>query len=141
MSGHARHGQHGTPLYGRWHGMRQRTSNPRHRYYSNYGGRGITVCDRWNSFENFAADMGPTFSPELELDRIDNDGPYSPENCRWATRRQQQRNRRGNRILTLAGRSQSVADWADELGVKANTLHARLYKGWPVERVLTEGVR
>ena len=89
-------------------------------------------------FESFASDMGPTFSPELELDRIDVNGNYEPGNCRWVARVAQQRNRRNNRILTFAGRSQTVVEWAEEIGVKANTIQTRLRRGWPIERVLLE---
>lgn len=136
------HGQTGTPLYRRWQAMIQRTSNSSHPFYEYYGGRGIKVCDRWReSFEAFAADMGPSFSPDLELDRIDTNGDYEPSNCRWATRTQQARNARSNRRLTFRGHTMTVSEWAETLGLNASTIRARLNKhGWPVERALTTGV-
>ncbi|NUP53400.1 MAG: hypothetical protein HOW97_39675 [Catenulispora sp.] len=119
--------------------MLSRTGNPKNSEYHNYGGRGITVCDQWRSYENFAADMGQTFSPELELDRTDVDGPYSPENCRWATRAEQQRNKRTNHAITWRGRTLVVTDWAELLGLKPNTVVHRLRRGWTVDRALTTG--
>lgn len=133
------HGGTGTPLYARWRAMLQRVDNPNSTEWHNYGGRGIAVCDEWQSFEAFARDMGPTFEPHLELDRIDVDGNYEPSNCRWATRIQQQNNRRTNHRVTWDGRTLTVAEWAELLGIKANTLLYRLRRGWSVERALTTG--
>ena len=91
------HGQNGTPTWNTWHTMRQRCLNPNATGYKNYGGRGITVCDRWqHSFENFLADMGER-PAGLGIDRIDNNAGYSPENCRWVTPKQNCQNRRTNK--------------------------------------------
>ena len=102
-----------------------------------WGDRGITVCDRWRTFENFLADMGPR--PEgMTLDRIDNNGNYEPSNCRWATWRQQHRNRRNNRSLTAHGETMLVCEWAELLGVRASLLMQRIYKfGWSEEDAVT----
>lgn len=134
-----KHGQRGTPLYQRWKGMLQRTGNPNSPDYPRYGGRGIAVCERWMSFENFAADMGSTFRDGLTLERIDVNANYSPENCTWATRAEQQRNRRNNRTLTWRGQTMILAAWEESLGLKPGRLSDRLRRGWSVERALTTG--
>lgn len=109
--------------------------------YARYGGRGISVCDRWRKFEQFAEDMGESFKPGLTLDRIDVNGDYEPGNCRWATHKEQQRNTTRNRVLTWGGRSLTVAEWAEELGINRTTIGVRLHRGWPVERVLSASGR
>lgn len=117
--------------------MRQRCLNPNNSRYSEWGGRGITVCERWASFDNFLADMGEVPSPQHTLDRLDPDGNYEPDNCRWATRSEQQRNRRDSRKLTFKERTQSIYDWAEETGLPAYVIRNRTKAGWPVEAILT----
>lgn len=117
--------------------MIERCTNPNDQQYERYGGRGIKVCERWRKFENFLADMGEP-PPGLQIDRIDNEGDYCSSNCRWATRVQQARNKRNNRVIEYRGRAQPLAAWAEETGLNANTIRHRLNLGWSVERALTE---
>ena len=124
--------------YGVWAGMRGRCANPNDTSYPNYGGRGITICAEWDDFAVFHAwAMTSGYRKGLTLDRIDNDGPYAPDNCRWANRKTQSRNRRGRRYLTLNGRTRMVAEWAEEIGLSTNALLMRLRIGWSVEKALT----
>jgi hypothetical protein len=140
VHGAARAGKR-TRMYSIWLSMNSRCTNPRVHHWDRYGGRGITVCERWRrSFENFLADMGEP--PDgCTLDRIDNDGPYSPENCRWATQAEQRRNTSRARLLTYQDRTQPEVEWAEELGIGVGTLRSRINRGWTVERSLTQPVR
>lgn len=124
-----------------WRDMRARCTNPKWWLYRYYGARGITVCDRWMaSFKNFFDDMGRR--PEgMQLDRIDNSKGYGPDNCRWATRAEQQRNTRQTRHITYQGQTQCLADWAKQAGMAPNALGSRLKLGWTMERAMTEPVR
>ncbi len=128
------HGMSRTVLYQRWRAMLDRTGRSEGAEYHNYGGRGITVCPRWRQFEAFAADMGPTFSPGLELDRIDVNGHYEPSNCRWITKREQQLNKRTNHRVEWRGETRTIQEWSEILGIKPNTLVHRLRRDWGVER-------
>jgi hypothetical protein len=132
----------GTSIYKTWCGFRKRCNDPGDKNYGNYGGRGITVCDRWNnSFENFYADMGSR-PPGMTLDRRDNDGPYSPENCRWATKLEQTRNRRVTNFVTHQGITLPLPEWCERAGVDYETTHNRLFKhGWSLEKALSAPVR
>lgn len=119
--------------------MRQRCLNPRSRNYEFWGGRGIRICDRWGRFENFLADMGE-MPAGMSLDRIDVNGNYSPENCRWATHTEQMNNRRNNRMIEFQGERLSLAEWARRVGVKYHTLMARLDMGMSIERAFSTGM-
>lgn len=125
-----------------WSKLKARCLNPRNPKYPEYGGRGITVCERWqgrDGFLHFFADLGPKPSAEHSIDRIDNDGPYSPENCRWATPAEQGRNTRRNQFVTHEGDTKTITDWARERGLRYGTIRWRLAAGWPVERALAPG--
>lgn len=119
-----------------WQAMLNRCRNKNVVNYQDYGGRGISVCDRWHSFDNFFLDMGPC-GKEMSIDRIDTNGNYEPGNCRWATRAQQARNTRRNRILELNGVSKCLVEWASDLGIDQASLRERLEK-WPLEIALTK---
>lgn len=130
-----------TPEYRAWAQMMTRCNNPNADKYAYYGGRGIKVCDRWQKFENFLADMGVKPSKGHSVERKNNDGDYCPENCRWATKKEQSSNRRSNTLVTYQGRTQTLKQWAEEIGMKYATLHARIsIRGWSVERSFTEPV-
>jgi len=137
------HGQSGaikTQVYTAWDNMRKRCSNPRRKDYHNYGGRGITVCERWNSFELFFADMGNPPSKEHSLDRIDNNGPYCPENVRWATKSQQMNNRSDSRYLTHDGTTATAAEWSRIIKLTSQVIRKRLRLGWSTAEALTTAV-
>jgi hypothetical protein len=124
-------------LYGTWHHMHQRCKNPKTKQYSDYGGRGITVCERWNSIANFMEDMLPTHVKGLTLDRIDNDKGYSPENCKWSTHIEQRRNMRKNINITIEGRTQCLTAWCLELDVNYFMVNQRIRTGKdPVQALL-----
>jgi hypothetical protein len=134
-------GKSRTPEYGSWHAMIGRCTKPDNDCFEYYGGRGITVCDRWlTSFENFLTDMGPKPSLHHTIERIDNNKGYEPGNCKWATLSEQARNRRDNVLLEHDEKVQCLAAWADDLGIKQTTLRMRLKRGWSAERILTTPV-
>lgn len=119
-----------SPTYVTWNKMKQRCLNSNHKHYGHYGGRGITVCERWLSFDNFLADMGER--PEgMSLDRIDVNGNYEPGNCRWASHRQQLGNTRATRWIEYRGKPTCLTHLADSLDINPVTLRNRIIKGWP----------
>lgn len=140
--GHKRHGKT-SKEYVTWRGMIARCTNANDLAYINYGGRGIHVCKRWlDSFEAFFADVGPAPSPSHEIDRYpDQNGGYTPTNVRWATVAEQARNKRNNRLLTLAGETMCVAAWAERTGLCYRTILRRKSLGWTDEQTLTRPVR
>lgn len=133
--GHSVNGK-STTTFNIWMGMFARCHSPTSPAYKRYGGRGIKVCRRWNKFENFLSDMGERPSRAHSLDRINNDGGYSPSNCRWATRAQQNRNRSNNQWLTIDGKTAIITDWAVATGVGDGTIRWRLAHGWSPEKAI-----
>lgn len=123
--------------YHSWDAMQRRCNNPRCSQYPNYGGRGISVCERWSaSFEDFLADMGSRPSPKHSLDRIDVNGNYEPTNCRWATVTEQGNNRRTNKQITYNGETRTYAEWERYLNWPPGTIGSRIRLGWSQERAL-----
>ena len=128
-------------LYDVWAHMKQRCLNPKDQSYSRYGGRGITICDEWlesQAFCSWAVNNG--YSPELTLDRIDNNAGYCPENCRWVDRKTQMNNRENTIFITAFGETLPCAEWARKTGIPKNTLRGRIKMGWSPERALTEAI-
>lgn len=135
------HGLRYAPEYRAWNQLRSRCSNPSNKHFKHYGGRGIRCCERWSSFENFYADMGPKPSPQHSIDRVNNDGNYEPGNCRWATRLEQANNTSATRWIRHDGRAQSLPSWARDTGLMRKTIACRLDRGWPPEPALTAPIR
>jgi len=122
-----KHGMSNEKIYGVWHGMIQRCENKNAKAYPNYGGRGIKVCEEWHEFTTFydwAINSG--YGNEVEIDRINVNGNYEPENCRWITHKAQQSNKRNNTIITYNGFAKTLSEWANTLGIKSNTLCERI---------------
>lgn len=130
-----------TPEYRAWSDMRQRVNNPRNKFFKDYGGRGIRVCDRWQtSFASFLTDMGP--KPDgFSIERNDNDGHYEPGNCRWASPSEQAKNRRSSVFYEVHGLRMTMTDWARHLRVNLGVLRNRLRHGWPIEKVFSPRTR
>lgn len=123
-------------LFWVWCDMRRRCTSPAHKGFANYGGRGIVFCDRWQSFDNFLADMGPRPNGGM-LERIDNDGPYSPDNCRWATRKEQNGNRRNCIYVNCDGERVTLKEYCRRRGMKYRPVVKRIRdRGWPLELAL-----
>lgn len=129
------HGLSQTKLYTVWEGIKRRCNNPDYCLYKGYGARGIRVCEAWLDFENFydwAIRNG--YKKGLSIERIDNNGNYEPSNCKWATKKEQARNRRSNKLITYKGETHCVYEWAEILGINKKTLSTRLFRGWEIEK-------
>lgn len=129
------------PDYFRWRNMMNRCYRQSCPIYSEYGARGIKVCKRWHSYDNYKDDIAMLAGRGTEIDRINNDGPYSPTNCRWATKTINLRNTRRRKEITWSGRTQHYIDWAQELGINPDTLRNRVFRRkWHIDRAMTEGI-
>ncbi len=130
------------PEYGVLRSMISRCENPNMHAYRFYGGRGITICRRWRySFANFLSDMGSRPSPKHVIDRIDNNGNYTPSNCRWTTYYQNTRNRNCTNLIEYQGKKLTIAEWARALSVNQHTLYGRFTRGWSIERALSTPIQ
>lgn len=121
-----------------WAGMKGRCLNPKAKGYKNYGGRGIKICEKWIEFEGFYEDMGPTYEKGLKLDRRDNNGDYTKENCQWVTHKQNCNNTRGNRTVEWRGLTRTIAEWSDATGLEWQTIAGRIEAEWPLDDVFTK---
>lgn len=132
-----------TRIYKIWRGIKARCNNPNDTGYHGYGARGIKVSPKWqNSFESFYKDMKDGYEDHLVIDRIDTKGNYEPGNCRWVTQRENTRNARSNRLITIKNETKCVAEWAEVYGIKANTIITRILKyGWDEEKAVTTPIR
>lgn len=133
------HGKAGSPIYAIYRTMLARCYNSKNHKFKHYGQRGILVCDRWHKFENFYEDMGDKPNGK-SLDRIDNNGPYSKENCRWASYKEQQNNRRDNILISFEGQTKTLSQWATDLGFNYKTLSDRIFiSKWPLGKAFKPG--
>ena len=145
---HYIHGKTDSRVFNSWRSMIQRCCNEKDVAFSKYGGRGVRVCDRWNSskggsFQNFLTDMGepPTDEHTLDKDKLGNGMLYSPETCCWLDRSGQARHRRSNRMLTYNGQTKCVSEWAEAIGIKRDVIYDRLRRSWSVEKALSTPVK
>ena len=142
-NGHYKHGGKGTKLYEVWCSMKRRCELPSVQSYKRYGGRGISVCEKWKEsfveFRDWAYKNG--YKDGLSVDRIDNDGNYEPSNCRWVTMKEQANNQSVTLKIEYKGEKKTLSEWAEILGIKRHTLYHRIYKlGWSTERAFSEKV-
>lgn len=137
------HGMTGTKLYHTWWNMKARCFDPNNKKFDCYGGRGIVVCDEWkDSFENFMLwSISNGYSDELTIDRIDVNGNYEPSNCRWVAWKEQCRNKRNNKIITIDGEAKCLQDWCNQVGISPSTVEGRWKRGWDDKKAIFEPVR
>lgn len=138
--GNSTHGMSKHKLYAVWNAMNQRCRNPKQRDFRLYGGRGITVCDRWKRFENFLSDMGPSWKCGLWLERKNNDGGYCPENCTWETPSVQCLNKKNGKILHVSGKALNLSRWSRLAGGRQALVSDRLKRGWSPEEAVSRPI-
>jgi hypothetical protein len=133
------HSKSRSRIYRIWASLKKRIQNENNKNYKDYGGRGITICEEWESnfqaFNEWAISNG--YTDNLTIDRIDNDKGYSPDNCRWITRKKQCNNKRNNSYITFRGSTKTLSEWAEEYGIQSSTILMRLRRGWSIEKALT----
>lgn len=131
-----KHGGHGTRLYSIWRGMSTRCNIKNTDYYKHYGGKGVKICDEWKDFSVFRDwALANGYADNLTLDRIDFNGNYCPENCRWLTIKEQSNNRSSNHCITYKGMTKTISQWAEYFGLSYSAMSARVYNGWSMERI------
>ena len=131
-----KHGMTNTRMFKIWSGIRKRCTNQKCESYKHYGGRGIKISEKWNNFIDFYNDMKEGYADDLSLDRIDHNGNYEPGNCRWATSKTQNRNRRNNNVITFNNESKTLAEWSELSGNNYTVINYRIKKGWDTERAI-----
>ena len=129
-----------TSEYRTWSAMKDRCNNNNDKGHRMYGGRGISVCKEWHDFRNFFKDMGKR-PPGMSLERINNDGNYEPDNCKWASLKEQANNKTSNRLISFYGTTKTISEWCDCLNIAYGTLHNRLILGWSIRKTLTTPTR
>lgn len=130
-----------SPEYSSWKCMKDRCERSSNAGYKNYGGKGVKICERWQTFINFLSDMGMKPTPKHTIDRIDNAKGYEPGNCRWATMKEQQRNRSNNRMITFRGETKCLSEWEEIVGGSGQNVRSRLRIGWSIERAITQKIQ
>ena len=137
-----KHGETGTRLFKIWTSMHERCERPKHKYYKDYGGRGIKVCDEWSDYIPFAEwARANGYADDLSIDRINTNGNYEPSNCRWVTEKEQHNNKRSNHIVEYKGEKYTLTQLAEKAGIGKTTLRERLKMGWSVEDAVEKPIR